>query len=348
MVKSDEPGQASLRQGYKPEPIQSSPVFRWPPQTVAVLRWFLGFPGFLWPWPAFFFVLAVVCQEWLTPVLFDAGGLLPQGAALVFLRNSALLVAFVSLWHVHLYVSKAQGTSYKYDHRWPFTDDRVFLFRSQLWDNVFWTVCAAVPIWTAYELVTVWLQTTGFSPATSWTDRPTYCLLLLLATPVWLQTHFYITHRLIHWKPLYKSVHYIHHKNVNPGPWSGLAMHPIEHLIYFSAIIPYWFIPTHPTHTMYALLFLALGASMAHHGFHKVKLAGDTYLPTDHYMHYLHHKYVSVNFSVGGLLPLDKWLNTFHDGSDSATEELKRRTRERILLTRRKQGAANQADQQSL
>ena len=41
-------------------------------------------------------------------------------------------------------------------------------------------------------------------------------------------------HRLLHWKPLYKHVHYLHHKNVNPNPWSGMAMHPVEIVIYLS------------------------------------------------------------------------------------------------------------------
>jgi hypothetical protein len=28
---------------------------------------------------------------------------------------------------------------------------------------------------------------------------------------------------------LYKYVHSLHHKSYNPGPWSGLAMHPVGH-----------------------------------------------------------------------------------------------------------------------
>jgi len=31
-------------------------------------------------------------------------------------------------------------------------------FRRQLWDNVFWNLCSAVPIWTAYECLTLWLS----------------------------------------------------------------------------------------------------------------------------------------------------------------------------------------------
>jgi sterol desaturase/sphingolipid hydroxylase (fatty acid hydroxylase superfamily) len=47
---------------------------------------------------------------------------------------------------------------------------------------------------------------------------------------------FYFAHRLLHWPPLYELAHKLHHRNTNPGPWSGLSMHPIEHVIYFSTI----------------------------------------------------------------------------------------------------------------
>ena len=44
------------------------------------------------------------------------------------------------------------------------------------------------------------------------------------------------THRFLHEAPgLYKWVHYLHHKSRAPGPFSGLSMHPVEHLIFFSS-----------------------------------------------------------------------------------------------------------------
>jgi sterol desaturase/sphingolipid hydroxylase (fatty acid hydroxylase superfamily) len=155
-----------------------------------------------------------------------------------------------------------------------------------------------------------------------------YCVLLVLLTPMWLDIHFYTIHRLIHWPPLYRSVHYLHHKNVNFGPWSGVAMHSVEHLIFFSAIFLFWIIPSHPLHGVFLLQYLAFGSSLAHLGFGRVALTKKASLNTEDYMHYLHHKYVNANFG-GDLVPLDRWLGTFHDGSDEATEALKRRVRER-------------------
>jgi sterol desaturase/sphingolipid hydroxylase (fatty acid hydroxylase superfamily) len=48
---------------------------------------------------------------------------------------------------------------------------------------------------------------------------------------------FYFGHRLLHAKFLYKRFHALHHRNVEVGPWSGLAMHPVEHIIYFSTVV---------------------------------------------------------------------------------------------------------------
>ena len=42
------------------------------------------------------------------------------------------------------------------------------------------------------------------------------------------------------------------------------------------------------------------------------------------YQHYLHHKYFECNYS-DGIIPLDKWFGSFHDGSEEADEAMKAR-----------------------
>jgi sterol desaturase/sphingolipid hydroxylase (fatty acid hydroxylase superfamily) len=41
-------------------------------------------------------------------------------------------------------------------------------------------------------------------------------------------------------------------------------------------------------------------------------------------MHYLHHRYHTVNFGEG-LVPLDKWFGSLHDGSDEAHAAMRKR-----------------------
>jgi sterol desaturase/sphingolipid hydroxylase (fatty acid hydroxylase superfamily) len=335
IAESRTPERAS---GYRPEqPVSVSPVFNWPPQPVTILKFLFGFPGYFWPYQALFAALALVTWLYLTPDMDRMKSFSADWIALLFARNLMLLIAFVSAWHVRLYTLKAQGTDYKYSNRWLSVDNPTFLFRNQLLDNIFWNVCSAVPIWTAYEATTLWLQANGFAPTVSWQAHPVYCVVLTLLITALTNIHFYITHRFLHWRPIFKSAHYIHHKNVNFGPWSGMAMHPIEHLVYFSAVVPFWFIPSHPVHILFTLQFLAIGASLGHVGFDRVVLSKNITLNISDYMHYLHHKHFNVNYGVGGIVPLDKWLGTFHDGSEEATAAMKKRMRGRELRSRVKE-----------
>lgn len=53
----------------------------------------------------------------------------------------------------------------------------------------------------------------------------------------WGDAHFYWSHRLLHTQPLFNIIHKLHHKSYLVNPLSGLSMHPLEHLVYFSATL---------------------------------------------------------------------------------------------------------------
>jgi sterol desaturase/sphingolipid hydroxylase (fatty acid hydroxylase superfamily) len=103
---------------------------------------------------------------------------------------------------------------------------------------------------------------------------------------------------------LYKAIHSLHHRNTNPGPWSGLSIHPGEHVLYFSAVVLHWVVP-------------------GHSGFERIEV-GEGSVATGGYAHYLHHKYFEVNYADGAI-PLDKWFGSFHDGSPEADAAMRRR-----------------------
>ena len=146
----------------------------------------------------------------------------------------------------------------------------------------------------------------------------------MLLIPTFRDLHFYLVHRLIHWPPLYHAVHKLHHNNVNPGPWSGLAMHPIEHLLYFSGVLIHWIVPSNPVHAIFHLAHAGLAPAPGHAGFDKIVVGEESAIDTHSYDHYLHHKYFECNYA-DGVIPLDKWFGTFHDGSSEAQERMDKR-----------------------
>ena len=53
-----------------------------------------------------------------------------------------------------------------------------------------------------------------------------------------------MTHRCLHWGPLFRIAHYSHHESRIPGPWSSTSFHPIEGVIFFSAYMLSMMMPT--------------------------------------------------------------------------------------------------------
>ena len=326
-------GTRDARGEWQPaELIQTPPVFVWPPRPLAFLKWLFGFPGYLMPWNLFFVAVAIVSWLFLTPELERMTRFEPGWMIAIYLRNAAIMTLFFGAWHLRLYVRKAQGKRYKYNNRWLSTNSKAFLFRNQTRDNVFWSVVSGCGVWSLYEAVTLWMYANGHLPYVDFRANPVYFVLLLLAAVgLMREVHFYWVHRLIHWKPLYKAAHYLHHKNVNIGPWSGLAMHPIEHLLYFTGVFLHWIIPSHPVHAMMHLVHAGLSPAAGHSGFDEVELkAGKTVLPNHNLFHYLHHRYFECNYGGDGSVPIDRWFGSFHNGSREAHTRMRARTHSRM------------------
>ena len=126
-----------------------------------------------------------------------------------------------------------------------------FTFGNQVRDNMFWTLASGVTIWTAFEVVTYWGYANDYVPNLLWEDNPAWFVLLFLLQPIWGSLHFYWIHRALHWPPLYRIAHSLHHRNINVGPWSGMSMHPIEHVLYLSSGMIHWLVASHPVHFLF-------------------------------------------------------------------------------------------------
>jgi sterol desaturase/sphingolipid hydroxylase (fatty acid hydroxylase superfamily) len=299
-------GTRNKRGDWKPFKLsEDPPVFVWPARPVAFVKWLFGYPGYILPWNLVYAGISLLLWRYLTPSMAVMKTLSWDWIAFLLVENAALVLLFFGAFHLRLYVQRAQGTSFKYNGKWPSINNSAFLFGNQTVDNLIWTFCSGVPIWTAYEVLTLWMFANGYIPTVSFAAHPVYFTALFLVIPVFRDLHFYLIHRLIHAHALYHSVHKLHHNNVNPGPWSGLAMHPVEHLLYFSVVLIHWVVPSHPLHAIFNLTHAGLAPAPGHAGFDKVVLGKDSTIDTHSYEHYLHHKFFECNYA-DGVIPLDK------------------------------------------
>ncbi|MDF1726165.1 MAG: sterol desaturase family protein [Sulfitobacter sp.] len=307
-------------------PIKVSPLWQWPPRPLAALRWYAQ---------GWFFVtlnMGILGLAWLSyllasPTLAQAQVLAPGWVLLVLLRNLVIVTALAGGLHWWFHARRGQGDRMKYDPR-PFPRrGRAFSFDDQLWDNVFWTLCSGVPIWSALEVLFWWLLANGIVPATTFAQAPIWFVAFFFLIPVWESFYFYWIHRLLHTRPFYRF-HALHHRNTDVGPWSGLSMHPVEHLLYFGTVVIHLVLPTHPVHLIFHLMFYGLLAITSHTGFEGLWLRQAKRLHLGNFHHQLHHRYFEVNY--GNLdVPWDKLFGSFHDGTEAGKAMMRARLKGR-------------------
>ena len=139
-------------------------------------------------------------------------------------------------------------------------------------------------------------------------------------------TYFYWMHRLIHHPRLFKLVHLVHHRSVNPSPWAAYAFHPMEAVL--ESLIFVIFLFTIPITTWHLLIFFVisllynvyghLGYELYPAGFNK-HWAGK-WLNTS-ISHNLHHHYFKGNYGLYFLF-WDRMMGTLRKDTGEAYEEV--------------------------
>jgi hypothetical protein len=86
-------------------------------------------------------------------------------------------------------------------------------------------------------------------------------------------------------------------------PFSGLCMHPVEHLYCFTCYAPCLLLKLHPFVLFWMGFHVVLSPAASHSGYE------------DHFSadlgHYLHHRHADCNYGAG--VPFDKWFGTYRD-----------------------------------
>ncbi|MDE0309117.1 MAG: sterol desaturase family protein [Acidiferrobacterales bacterium] len=304
-------------------PVQYSPLFDWPPNLSSTLRWLAR----VWkPVGLYFITLAIVViiylffhppEEMMREFAFG-------WVAQIWLRNLILMCLVAGTLHCYFYMLKKQKDNLKFEKKGQDANSKVHNFGNQVLDNMFWTLTSGLAIWTAYEAVYYWAHANGFVPALTWAGNPVWFVLVFLLIPLWSSMHFYFIHRLLHWPPLFRVAHAVHHRNVNIGPWSGISMHPIEHVLFFSSVAIHFVIASHPVHMIFHAYFQGLAPAVSHSGYEALSVGGEKRMKLGDYFHQLHHKHYKCNYGTVEM-PWDRWFGSFHDGTEDATRRIRKR-----------------------
>lgn len=317
-------GRRNKRGDWSPdERIEVAPFWAWPPKILKVLHWL---PEYLFPWNAFHMATALGYWYFVVPDVETMTTMSWSWPLYLYAVNAAAIFVMYGSIELFFYVKRKQGNRFKYNAKFPSEQPSdVFWFKSQNIDNFLRSFFISIPLWTVVEVLMLWSFANGFVSWVNWEEHPYYLAALVLVAPMIHEVHFFIIHRLIHTPLLYKWIHSVHHNSVNPSPWSSLSMHPVEGFLYHAVALWHLVIPSNPIVALFQLHMAGFGAVNGQIGFDKLEITDETALDSHAYAHYLHHKYFEVNYGGDGLIPLDKWFGTWHDGTREGDAQMQAR-----------------------
>ncbi len=327
---SAEPGTAfetdgeAARWNYRPpHPVALNPLFTWPPRPMAVLRWYSTY-WMVISTTTLALGLAFAAYFVFLPPLDAMQSFAPGWMFRVWLANLIPHCLCAGLLHMWLYHWRKQDKRFKYDPRDPATNNGTFTFRNQIHDNMFWTIVSGISLWTIAQWGVFWAMANGYAPSFFFPDNPVWFIAFFFLIPIWSSFHFYWVHRFLHWPPMYKLAHALHHRNVNVGPWSGISMHPVEHLLFYTNFAIHLVVPSHPIHVLFHGYTQSVHPIFSHSGFDQLLVADKERARIGDFFHQLHHRYFECNYGTVEM-PWDRWFGSFHDGSERATKETRAR-----------------------
>ena len=149
-------------------------------------------------------------------------------------------------------------------------------------------------------------------------------------------TWFYWTHRLMHHPKLFKHVHLVHHRSINPSPWAAYAFHPFEAIIE-AGIVPL-IVFTIPSHSIALLSFLIYMITRNVQGHLGIEFLPKSFIhnkwlnwhtTTTH--HDLHHQKFNANYGLY-FTWWDRWGGTEYKGYKDTFETITSRPKGTALL----------------
>ncbi len=167
-----------------------------------------------------------------------------------------------------------------------------------------------------------------------------YFVLTIVVDILVFDIWFYISHRFfLHSRFIYRRIHIVHHRSVDPTPFARNSVHPIEGI--FNGIfhvLPVFLLPHHLAAILISTQLKGMVGILGHlgyevfwSGFTRSKVGRYIVTPVHHHLH--HSKNVRTNFSF--LINWDRIFGTLSSDYHDAFEATVNRARpEERLLTK--------------
>ena len=187
---------ANKEWNYHPQlPISLAPFFDSPFNLKASLQWLAATWLKITP-PINHLLFAIVVYLFFLPSMASMIEMSWDWITQLFAINFLAITLLASFLHAYLYVFSKQNMKLKFDVR-PMEKSVRFTFGHQTWDNIFWTLAASVPIWTAWSVFYFHAAANEWIPTiTSFKESPIWFILFFIIIRFWQSFHFYWIHRL--------------------------------------------------------------------------------------------------------------------------------------------------------
>ena len=218
------------------------------------------------------------------------------------------VIAATLLWFSFIYALIAGGAYFVAIRRIPESaaaSGRAQRLRpGQLREELMLSVLSIV-IFAAQAAALVWLLRHGWL-VIDWQRSAWHLLWELPVLYLWNDLHFFVIHRALHWKPLYRSVHIWHHRSVITTPFSAYSFHPLESFLLGSvmplALVLHAFSPW----ALLGLTVLSLLLNVSGHLPHEQIRNGFALLRPHSRYHNRHHREFHTHYAFS-LVWLDRW-----------------------------------------